>query len=96
MWSESTKERYISHAGREIEIHKELDHLNIVKLYDIVEININTFCSVLEFCEGPDLGIYLKKHKTIPEKDAKIILLQIINGMKYLNQSKNKIIHYVN
>ena len=32
----------------------------------------DSFGTVLELCEGKDLSIYLKKHKIIPEKDAKI------------------------
>lgn len=94
IWSENLKQNYLKHAMREIEIHKSLNHLNIVKLNDIVEINTNSFCTVLEYCEGPDLGYHLKKHKTLPEKEARIILKQIVNGVKYLNQNNPKVIHY--
>lgn len=49
------KQNYIKHAIRESKIHSELQHPNIVKLYDTVEIDNNSFCTVLEYCEGPDL-----------------------------------------
>ena len=45
-----------------------LSHPNIVRSYDTVEIDSNSFCTVLEYCEGPDLSHYLKKHKKIPER----------------------------
>lgn len=94
IWTENLKQNYIKHLTREIEIHKNLSHINIVKLSDIVEIDSNSFCTVLEFCEGPDLGFHLKKHKTLPEKEARLILQQIVNGVKYLNEYSPKIIHY--
>lgn len=49
---------------------------------------------MLEYCEGPDLAQYLKTNKTIPEKEAKAIIRQVLAGIKYLNESKTKIIHY--
>jgi len=45
-----------------------------VKLYDTITIDKNAFGAILEYCEGPDLAFYMKKYKTIPEKDAKLII----------------------
>lgn len=49
------------HALREYNIHKSLDHPRIVKLYDVFEIDTNSFCTVLEYCDGHDLDFYLKQ-----------------------------------
>lgn len=92
--SEIVKQNYIKHAIRESKIHSELQHPNIVKLYDTVEIDNNSFCTVLEYCEGPDLQLYLKENKQIPEKEAKILIKQIVAGLKYIHNHKTKIIHY--
>jgi serine/threonine protein kinase len=32
-----------------------------VKLYDVFEIDANSFCTVLEYCDGHDLDFYLKQ-----------------------------------
>jgi tousled-like kinase len=56
-----------------------------VKLFDVFEIDINSFCTVLEYCDGNDLDFFLKQNKTIPEKEARSIIMQIINALKYLN-----------
>jgi tousled-like kinase len=40
------------------------------------------------------LSSYIKKFGPIPEKDAKIMLKMILNGIKYLHEHKLKIIHY--
>jgi tousled-like kinase len=45
---------------REYKVHAELNHANIVRLYGTVEIDSNSFGTVLEYCEGPDLSFYLK------------------------------------
>lgn len=70
-WTEQTKSNYIKHALREYKIHKKMDHPNIVKLVDRVEIDRDSFCTVLEYLDGPDLYMYLKKQKSLLEKDAK-------------------------
>ena len=51
-WSEEKKQSYIRHAVREYNIHKTLLHPHIVRLWDIFEIDHNTFCTVLEYCSG--------------------------------------------
>lgn len=35
------------------------------------------FCTVLEYCEGSDLDMYLKQVEVVPEKSAKCIMMQI-------------------
>ena len=49
-WNENTKNNYIKHALRENKIHRSLQHPNIVKLYDTIEIDKDSFCTVLEYC----------------------------------------------
>ena len=93
-WNEAIKESYIKHALRENEIHKDLNNRRVVKQYDTVEIDHNSFCTILELCSGPDLYFYLKQQRQVPEKEAKLIISQILSGLKYLNDQKQKIIHY--
>ena len=93
-WKEEIKNNYIKHTIRENQIHKNIDHPKIVKLFDTIEIDNDSFCTILEYCSGPDLSTYIKKNKFIPEKEARIIILQILEGLIYLNNLPNKIIHY--
>ena len=94
-WSLTSRSNYIRHALRENQVHRFLKHLNIVEHFDSVEIDSNSFCTVLEFCNGPNLSSYLKAHKTINEREAKMIVRQILSGLLFLNQKHDaKIIHY--
>lgn len=94
-WSLSSRSNYIRHALRENQVHRFLKHLNIVEHFDSVEIDSNSFCTVLEFCNGPNLSTYLKSNKTINEREAKMIVRQILSGLLFLNQKHDaKIIHY--
>ncbi|XP_058795995.1 serine/threonine-protein kinase tousled-like 2 isoform X10 [Phymastichus coffea] len=93
-WKEDKKANYIKHALREYNIHKALDHPRVVKLYDVFEIDPNSFCTVLEYCDGHDLDFYLKQHKTIPEREARSIVMQVVSALKYLNEIKPPVIHY--
>ncbi|XP_030611265.1 serine/threonine-protein kinase tousled-like 2 [Archocentrus centrarchus] len=93
-WREEKKENYHKHACREYRIHKELDHPRIVKLYDYFSLNTDSFCTVLEYCEGNDLDFYLKQNKSMTEKEGRSIVMQLVNALKYLNQIRPPIIHY--
>ncbi len=99
-WKEEKKANFIKHALRKYNIHKHLEHkrkvffqfihyvylfLGIVKLFDVFEIDTNSFCTVLEYCDGNDLDFFLKQNKIIPEKEARSIIVQIISALKYLN-----------
>eukprot|EP00727_Mastigamoeba_balamuthi_P005931 m51a1_g1958 putative serine threonine-protein kinase tousled-like 2-like (215) ;mRNA; r:1057416-1060596 len=93
-WNEQRKKNYTKHACREYNIHRQLAHPKIVRLFDVFEIDDNNFCTVLEYCPGGDLENYLKQHKTIPEKEARCIITQIVAGLSYLHNLKQPIIHY--
>jgi tousled-like kinase len=93
-WSDNIKDNYIRHTIRENQIHKEILHSKIVRHYDTIEIDLSSFCTVLELCTGPDLHTYLKTHKQLPEKEARGIIFQILSGLEYLNKLQRKIIHY--
>ena len=43
---------------------------------------------------GPELSTYLKRHKSLDEKEAKIIIKQILCALDYLYNLKDKVIHY--
>jgi tousled-like kinase len=98
-WTEDKKENYTKHVSREYEIHRNVRHPRIVSLLDVFEIDRNSFATVLECCNGTDLDTLLKEKGTLPESDARAILMQILLGMQYLSRSSEDgsrpgIIHY--
>ncbi|MED6158308.1 hypothetical protein PIB30_031610 [Stylosanthes scabra] len=93
-WSEEKKQSYMRHAIREYNIHKSLVHHHIVRFWDIFEIDQNTFCTVLEYCSGKDLDAVLRATPILPEKEARVILVQIFQALIYMNKRTPYIIHY--
>jgi tousled-like kinase len=98
-WSDAKKENYTKHVSREYEIHRNVRHPRIVSLFDVFEIDNNSFATVLELCQGTDLDAVLKEKKRLAERDARSVLLQILLGMQYLSHpssdgSRQGIIHY--
>uniref|UniRef100_A0A915EVB0 Protein kinase domain-containing protein n=1 Tax=Ditylenchus dipsaci TaxID=166011 RepID=A0A915EVB0_9BILA len=93
-WKEDKKANYVKHAMREKDIHKSLDHPRIVRLFDLFTIDNDSFCTVLDYCDGNDLDFYLKQHKQIPEKEARCIMMQVVSALKYLGERRQPIIHY--
>lgn len=93
-WPDERKKNYTRHATREYNIHKALHHPRVVQLFDVFAIDLNSFCTVLELCDGTDLDMYLRKRQTLSEKEARCIIMQVFSGLKYLNEQKQKIIHY--
>jgi len=98
-WSDAKKENYTKHVSREYEIHREVRHPRIVSLFDVFEIDTDSFATVLECCKGVDLDTVLKDKGRLVERDARAILLQILSGMRYLSTPsadgrRQGIIHY--
>lgn len=54
-WSEERKASYIKHVTREYTIHRDMKHPRVVQLFDVFEIDVNSFATVLEYCKGIDL-----------------------------------------
>jgi tousled-like kinase len=94
MWGEEKKANYIKHATREYNIQRTLNHPRLVGLLDVFEIDVNSFCTVLEYAEGTDLDQILKDQKMLSEKHARSIVSQVFSGLRYLNEQKPAIIHY--
>ena len=93
-WQKDVKENYIKHTVRENLILKGLNHENIVKLLDTIEINNNSFGNILEYVSGLNLALYIKKNGPLNEQFAKIIIYQILKVLVYLNKLPKKVIHY--
>ncbi|XP_028321353.1 serine/threonine-protein kinase ULK2 isoform X2 [Gouania willdenowi] len=70
--------------GKEIKILKELQHENIVALYDVQETPNSVFL-VMEYCNGGDLADYLQAKGTLREDTLRIFLQQIAAAMRILN-----------
>ncbi|CAP25402.1 Protein CBR-PAR-1 [Caenorhabditis briggsae] len=75
---------------REVKIMKQLDHPNIVKLYQVMETE-QTLYLVLEYASGGEVFDYLVAHGRMKEKEARAKFRQIVSAVQYLH-SKN-IIH---
>ena len=71
----------------EIKIMREFNHENIVRLHEYFSSEKN-FYLVLELCEGGDLSKYIKKKKQLGERVAHSFLLQLSDGLSFL-QEKN-------
>uniref|UniRef100_G1P999 non-specific serine/threonine protein kinase n=1 Tax=Myotis lucifugus TaxID=59463 RepID=G1P999_MYOLU len=70
--------------GKEIKILKELQHENIVALYDVQELPNSVFL-VMEYCNGGDLADYLQAKGTLSEDTISVFLHQIAAAMRILH-----------
>ena len=87
---EETEEGFPASAIREIGILKELNHINIIKLWNVIIYN-KKIVLVFEFCEQ-DLYMYQRKGMGgLPILEIKQYLFQILKGVDYLH--KNNFMH---
>ena len=93
-WTENKKSNYLKHAIREYSIHKIVNNERVVRLYDVFEIHSSCFCTILEYCPDGDLDWRLKCKKYFSEKEARCIMVQIIEGLRYLSTLDKPVIHY--
>ena len=74
----------------EIELHKSLDHINIVKLYHSFEEQL-AICMIIERCERSLLDLLTENRNRVSSKDCSIISKQALHALDYLHSSN--IIH---
>ena len=83
------KPRLLKYFENEIEIMKSCDHVNIIRLYDVIRSKKYIFL-ILEYCSKGDLSKHLH-HKKHDEDTVRKYMKHLCNGLLYL-QKKN-IIH---
>ena len=87
---EKTKIAQMSDSGRvtrEIKILKDIDHVNIIQIYEILE-NEYAIYLIMEYAEGGELFDYIVKKGRLPEKEAAFLYFQIIEGLELLHSKK--------
>ena len=77
-------------VANEVEIHWQLRHTSILELYNYFEDDLNVYL-VMEICKQGELYKYLQKCKKLSEPETRGIMVQLLNGMKYLHS--NGILH---
>ena len=69
---------------REINILKNLDHPNVMKIYEFLEDEKNYYL-IQEFCDEGDLESVLDKKKIFCEFLVKFIMYQVFLAINYLH-----------
>lgn len=69
---------------REVNILKEIEHPNIINLYDVYE-NKTDVILILELVSGGELFDFLAEKESLTEEEATEFLKQILNGVQYLH-----------
>ena len=78
-------------TDEEIELLKQLDHPNIVKLFEYFSDN-EKYYLITEYCKGGDLFELIKKKKKFSELSASYIMYQIFRALIYCHYTHH-IIH---
>ncbi|RNA03037.1 testis-specific serine threonine- kinase 1 [Brachionus plicatilis] len=69
---------------RELEIYLKLDHPNIVRIYEIMEIYHRIYI-IMELAEGGDLLDFIKKRGALPNNLAKRMFNELAHAIKYIH-----------
>ena len=69
---------------REFDMLSKFNHPNVILVTEIFE-NINSYFSVMEFCEGGELFNYIVKKKRLSENESSFFYFQLINGLEYIH-----------
>ena len=71
----------------EISILKDVNHPNIIKIYDVKE-TLKDVYIITEYCNGGTLDNFLYKYKNMTEEIAQYMMNQVIEAFKYLHNKK--------
>jgi tousled-like kinase len=93
-WSQTCQRNFLRHMGREINIMMSTQHPNVVTFYGYFYLGEDTVALVMELCEGGDLAQMLRRRGRLPEREAKTILAQVVQGMTALRSKDSSVIHY--
>eukprot|EP01060_Flectonema_neradi_P039521 TRINITY_DN8729_c4_g1_i1.p1 TRINITY_DN8729_c4_g1~~TRINITY_DN8729_c4_g1_i1.p1 ORF type:complete len:763 (+),score=146.52 TRINITY_DN8729_c4_g1_i1:36-2324(+) len=89
-WSEEQKESYLKRTQREYDIQRDIIHENVVRVHECFSINDSSFACVMEFTPDEDLSSHLCRHKTIREREAKLIIKQVLLALQHITDPKRK------
>ena len=78
---------HMQKIAREIMIHKELNHANVVQLHHYFEDNLNVYM-LLEACPRKSLMHVLKYRGKVTEPEARYYMRQMVTGVAYIHSQK--------
>jgi tousled-like kinase len=84
-WDDAKKSNYVRHALRESKMLEESCHINIVRLVKTIIVDNDALATVMEYASGGDLDKLIKAQETLPEAEAKAIMMQILSALAYMN-----------
>merc|ERR1712107_905454 len=90
IWKKHLKSKSVKKIINEIEIHKNLDHPNVVRFNRYFEDNDFVYF-VLELCERATMVELVKRRTRLTEPEVRYYLNQVIDAVSYLH--KQNIIH---
>lgn len=71
---------------REIRLLKYFNHPNMIKLYQVLDTDLNIYI-VMEYVPGGELFHLVSEQEGLTEKDARRLFRQIISGIEYCHQN---------
>ncbi|KAK0404148.1 hypothetical protein QR680_017311 [Steinernema hermaphroditum] len=74
----------------EIRIQGDLQHPNVVKMYDHFRDDLNVYC-IMELCHNGTLNDIIRRRRVLSEEETRFFIGHLVEGMKYLRDSN--IIH---
>jgi serine/threonine protein kinase len=81
-------EELIKNARNEAAMQQELDHPNIIKVFDhFVDREAGTVYIVMEFVQGGELFVQLRRAGRYTEGEGRIIMKQILSATKQMNDN---------
>lgn len=76
------KSEFVSRAYKEIQVLRDLNHPNIVKLLDVIKTREN-LCFVMEYCEGGEIKKYIQEKKGLSDEETSALCLQICEAIRF-------------
>lgn len=83
---DNLSKKQIEHLKREISIQKNLNHENIVRIYEVVWTESKVYI-FMELAKGTELFEYISKHGPLRESVAAKIFSQVIRAVSYLHEN---------
>lgn len=83
--TETLNQHHLTLLKKEIEIHKQLDHENIIKFHGYFVFQ-HYLILILDYCEDGNLFNYLNRKQLLSVKEIRKIFCQVVLAIKYIHE----------
>ncbi|CAG7950375.1 unnamed protein product [Penicillium salamii] len=84
--TQTSETDYRSRIGAEFSISSSLQHQNVIRIFDLLQIGSDSLCECMEYCSGGDLHSLIVAKGQLEKAEADCFFKQLMRGVNYIHE----------